>query len=88
MKVGVKISLSKKGCSGLGYNMDYIRQDQIKKFDEIIEADNVKVVVDSKAIMALIGTEMNFVEDELGSQFVFNNPNEKGKCGCGESFYI
>jgi iron-sulfur cluster assembly accessory protein len=86
--VGVKISLSKKGCSGLGYNMDYIRQDQIKKFDEIIEEGGIKVVVDNKAIMALIGTEMNFVEDELGSQFVFNNPNEKGKCGCGASFYI
>lgn len=68
--------------------MDYIRQDEIKKFDEIIVEDDIKVVVDSKAIMALIGTEMNFVEDELGSQFVFNNPNEKGKCGCGESFYI
>ena len=75
MQVGVKISLSKKGCSGLGYNMDYIRQDQIKKFDEIIEEGDIKVVVDNKAIMALIGTEMNYVEDELGSQFVFNNPN-------------
>lgn len=45
-------------------------------------------MVDSKAIMALIGTEMNYVEDEIGSQFVFKNPNEKGKCGCGESFHI
>jgi iron-sulfur cluster assembly protein len=68
--------------------MDYVQADQIKKFDEVVEDSGVKVIIDSKAIMALVGTEMNFVEDELGSQFVFNNPNEKGRCGCGTSFHL
>lgn len=80
MQVGVKISLTKKGCSGLGYSMDYIGEEQIKKVDEVVEGSGIKVVVvNSKAVMALVGTEMNLVEDELGSQFVFNNPKEKGK---------
>jgi iron-sulfur cluster assembly 1 len=73
--VGVKISLTKKGCSGLAYSMDYIRNEHIKKFDEVVEEAGIKVVIDSKAVMALIGTEMTFEENELGSQFVFNNPN-------------
>lgn len=68
--------------------MDYVQADQIKKFDEVVEDQGVKVIIDSKALMALVGTEMNFVEDELGSQFVFNNPNEKGRCGCGTSFHL
>lgn len=51
--------------------------------DEVIERDNFTLVVDSKALMAVVGTEMDYVENELGSEFVFNNPNEKGRCGCG-----
>ncbi len=78
MQVGVKISLTKKGCSGLGYSMDYIGEEQIKKVDEVVEGSGIKVVVDSKAVMALVGTEMNLVEDELGSQFVF-----KGQVAAG-----
>lgn len=88
MQVGVKISLSKKGCSGLAYNMDYIREDQIKKLDEVVEEEGIKVVIDNKAVMALVGTEMSFETNELGSEFVFNNPNEKGRCGCGASFHL
>ncbi len=68
--------------------MDYIRQQEIKKFDEVIEQEGVKVIVDSKALMALVGTQMDFAQDQLGSQFVFNNPNEKGRCGCGTSFHL
>lgn len=82
------MSLAKKGCSGLAYKMDYIKQEEIKKFDEVIETQGVKVIIDTKAVMALIGSEMTFEENEIGSQFAFNNPNEKGKCGCGTSFYL
>ena len=56
--------------------------------DEIIEEKEVRVIVESKALMFLIGTEMDFVEDEIRSEFVFNNPNAKGECGCGESFHV
>ena len=84
----MKISLSKKGCTGSAYKLDYIKKEEIKKHDEVVERDNIKIVIDSKAIMAVIGTEMVFAESEIGNQFVFNNPNEKGKCGCGESFHI
>lgn len=68
--------------------MDYIDQGSITKFDEVVEEQGVKVVIDSKALMAVIGTEMRFVEDDIGSQFVFDNPNEKGRCGCGASFHL
>lgn len=69
----------------MSYTMDYT--DRAKKFDEVIEVeDGVKVVVDSKAVMFLIGTEMDFVSNEVGSEFVFNNPNKKAECGCGQSF--
>jgi len=71
----VKVSLAKKGCSGLAYKMDYIKEEEIKKFDEVIESEGVKVVVDTKAVMALLGSEMTYEENEIGSQFIFNNPN-------------
>lgn len=68
MQVGVKISLTKKGCNGLTYAMNYITHNDIKRYDEIIEvAPDCKVIVDSKAIMALLGTEMSFIENDLGS---------------------
>lgn len=58
------------------------------KFDELVEKDGIKVVVDNKALMYLLGTEMDYVEDDIKAEFVFNNPNSKGSCGCGESFNI
>lgn len=61
--------------------MNYVKE--WNKLDEVIERDNFTLVVDSKALMAVVGTEMDYVENELGSEFVFNNPNEKGRCGCG-----
>jgi iron-sulfur cluster assembly protein len=68
--------------------MDYYKDDQVGKFDEIISQQNIKVAVDHKAVMFLVGTEMDYIEDELKAEFVFNNPNAKGHCGCGESFHI
>jgi len=62
--------------------------DDYNKLDEVITEKNVRVIVDSGALMFLIGTEMDFVEDEIRSEFVFNNPNSKGECGCGESFTV
>ena len=73
--------MTKKGCNGLTYAMNYVKD--FNKFDEVVEKDSFKLIIDSKALMALVGTEMDFVESDLGSEFVFNNPNEKGRCGCG-----
>jgi iron-sulfur cluster assembly accessory protein len=69
----VKISLTKKGCNGLSYAMNYVKS--AGKFDEVVNREKFKVIIDSKALMALVGTEMDYVENELGSEFVFNNPN-------------
>jgi len=83
---GIKLSVKSTGCSGYSYMMDFARE--IGPADEVIEADGVKLVVDPMAVMYVLGTEIDYVEDKLGAQFTFNNPNEKGRCGCGESFSI
>ena len=74
------------GCSGLTYTIDFARE--IAPGEEVVEADGVKVVIDPKASMYLLGTEIDFVEDKLGAAFKFNNPNEASRCGCGESFTV
>ena len=66
--------------------MNYVKN--ANKFDETVSMNGYKVIIDSKALMALVGTQMDYVENDLGSEFVFNNPNEKGRCGCGQSFHI
>lgn len=83
---GIRIGVKQAGCSGMTYTMDFARE--IVPGDEVIEAQGVKVVVDAKAVMFLLGTELDFVEDRLGASFKFNNPNEAGRCGCGESFTV
>ena len=83
---GLRIGIRTGGCSGMAYSMEFIEEKG--PLDEVVEAKGVKLFVDSKALMFLIGTEMDYVEDKLQSGFVFNNPNEKGRCGCGESFHI
>lgn len=84
--VGIKVGIRSRGCSGLSYTIEYA--DEISKFDEVVEKDGIRVLIDPKAVMFLIGTEMDFVEEELKSGFRFINPNEKGRCGCGESFHV
>ena len=68
--------------------MNYANDTDVGKLDEVIEEKGVRVIIDSKALMFLVGTEMDFVDTEIKSEFVFNNPNAKGHCGCGESFHV
>lgn len=82
----IRIGVKNRGCSGLTYHLEYV--DQPGKFDEEIVQDGVKVLIDSKALFSIIGSEMDWVDDKLSSRFVFNNPNSKGQCGCGESFMV
>ena len=82
--IGVRVGVKSGGCAGMSYVMEYAKE--IKPNEEIIEDKGVKVFVDSAAIMYLLGTEMDYKKEELSSTFVFNNPNETERCGCGESF--
>ena len=83
---GVRVGVRTAGCSGLTYTIDFAHE--IRAGDEVIEVDGVKLVVDPQAVMYLVGAEMDFVEDRLGASFHFRNPNESGRCGCGESFTV
>ncbi|KIJ45238.1 hypothetical protein M422DRAFT_30094 [Sphaerobolus stellatus SS14] len=82
----IRVGVKNKGCAGMSYNLEYV--DKPEKFDEIVEQDGVKVLIDSKALFSIIGSEMDWHEDRLSSKFVFKNPNIKDACGCGESFNI
>ncbi|KAN0121503.1 hypothetical protein V8E52_003399 [Russula decolorans] len=82
----VRIGVRNKGCAGLSYHLEYV--DRAAKFDEVVEQDGVKVVIDSKALFSIIGSEMDWHEDALSSKFVFQNPNVTDACGCGESFTV
>ncbi|MBF0247488.1 MAG: iron-sulfur cluster assembly accessory protein [Alphaproteobacteria bacterium] len=84
--VGIRIGVRTKGCSGLSYTLEFA--DEKNEFDEEMSVDGVTILIDPKATMFIIGTEMDYVVDKLESGFVFNNPNEKGRCGCGESFHV
>ena len=84
--IGVRIGVKSGGCAGMSYVMEYTRE--VNPNDEIIEDKGVKVFVDSGAIMYLLGTEMDYKKEEFSSSFVFKNPNETERCGCGESFKV
>ncbi|KII86338.1 hypothetical protein PLICRDRAFT_114557 [Plicaturopsis crispa FD-325 SS-3] len=82
----IRIGVRNKGCAGLSYHLEYV--DKPGKFDEVVEQDGVRVLIDSKALFSIIGSEMDWHEDQLSSKFAFNNPNIKDACGCGESFNV
>jgi len=84
--IGVRVAVKSGGCAGMSYVMEYAKE--INPSDEIIEEKGVKVFVDAAAVMYLLGTEMDYKKEEFSSSFVFNNPNESERCGCGESFKI
>jgi len=84
--VGFRLGLKSKGCNGQAYDLTYT--DTKNKLDEVVTEGDVTVVIDPRALMSVIGSEMDYVEDNLTSEFVFTNPNAKAVCGCGESFTI
>lgn len=84
--LGLRISVKSGGCAGMTYDMNYV--EELVDGDEKIEVEGVNVFIDPKAIMYLLGTEMDYKVDKFTSSFVFNNPNETERCGCGESFKI
>jgi len=84
--LGLRIGIKSRGCSGMAYDVSYAEEKG--KFDEVVEDKGVTVLIDPKAQMFLFGTEIDWVEDKLQAGFVFRNPNEKGRCGCGESFHV
>lgn len=83
---GIRIGVRTKGCSGLSYTLEFA--DERGPMDEAVEQDGVTVLIDPKAAMFIFGTEMDYVEEKLQAGFQFRNPNEKGRCGCGESFHV
>lgn len=80
----IKVSVVAKGCAGGAYKLEYV--PKAARFDEVVEQDGVRVLVDSMSLMKIIGSEMDFVDDVLSSRFTFNNPNVVSTCGCEESF--
>ena len=84
--MGLRIGVNPKGCAGQSYSIEFAEKAEM--LDEVVNTKGVTVVIDPKAIMFLIRTELDYVEDKMSSSFVFRNPNENGRCGCGESFHV
>ena len=84
--IGVRVGVKSGGCAGMSYIMEYA--NEAKKNEEVIEDKGVKVFIDANAVMYLLGTEMDYKKDKFSSQFIFKNPNETERCGCGESFKV
>lgn len=86
---GIRVGVRTRGCSGLSYAIEYaIKDKNITKFDDVVKAGDIDIYIDPKISMFLIGSQMVYKEEELEAGFDFVNPNEKGRCGCGESFKV
>ena len=83
--IGLKIGLSTKGCAGLSYTMEYVNNEEIKDC-ELVNDYQFPLYIEDKAVMYVIGTQMDFIKEEFGERFIFKNPNQTSECGCGESF--
>ncbi len=84
--IGVRVGVKNGGCAGMSYTMDYA--ESVGPLDEVVEDKGIRILIDPKAVMFLVGTEMDYRRDKLASRFVFNNPNQTEACGCGESVVI
>lgn len=84
--LGVRLSVKTRGCSGLAYKIEFV--DEILNTDEKIVLNDLLLLIDSKSILVIFGSVVDFVDEKTQSGFVFQNPNQKGQCGCGESFYV
>ena len=84
--VGLRVGVKNGGCAGMSYTMDYA--ESVSALDEVVEDKGVKILIDPKAVLFLLGTEMDYKTDKLSAQFIFNNPNQTSACGCGESVAI
>jgi iron-sulfur cluster assembly protein len=83
---GVRVGVKNGGCAGMEYTMEYA--EEIKPTDEVVEDKGVKIMVDPKAVLFLLGTEMDYKTEKLSAQFIFNNPQQTSACGCGESVQL
>ncbi|NRB11062.1 MAG: iron-sulfur cluster assembly accessory protein [Rickettsiaceae bacterium] len=84
--IGIRIGVKSGGCSGLKYSIEFATS--IAPYDEVVNYEDLTILIDPKALMYLLGTEMDYIEEKFKSGFIFNNPNEKSKCGCGSSFSV
>lgn len=84
--IGVKIGVKNGGCAGMEYTMDYATEKA--PLDEVVENNGIQILIDPKAILFLLGTQIDYVTEKMSSRFVFNNPNQTDACGCGESVTI
>jgi iron-sulfur cluster assembly protein len=83
---GLRVGVKNGGCAGMAYTVEYA--NEVRPSDEVVEDRGVRILVDPKAVLFLLGTEMDFKADKLSATFVFNNPNQTGACGCGESVQL
>ena len=83
---GIRVGVKNGGCAGMSYTMEYA--ETVNPLDEVVEDKGVRILIDPKAVLFLLGTEMDFKVDKLAATFIFNNPNQTGACGCGESVQL
>ena len=84
--LGLRVGVNSRGCSGMSYVVEYAKEQ--RKLEDVVEDKGVKIFIEPTAVMFLFGSEMDYVEDRFQTGFVFTNPNEKGRCCCGESFHV